>query len=171
MLEDKCIPVDAVLEVYSVHRDIGSPFIHPAVDQKLKCEICGPGVLIRGLDLTDDEVKAVEKAMNLAFTQGVITQRMQEEKAETRVPHPGGDSCDLVTVDVGNPRDYQRVAFTVKPEQSLGELARLAAVVFGWDLCASRVDIQDADDHVFGENATAADVQGPVELTSVSDTV
>jgi len=83
MLEDKCHVPEEVLEVYSVHREIGSSFIHPSVDQKLKCEICGPGVLIRGLDLTDEEVKLVEKAMNLAFTQGVITQRMQ--KSEERI--------------------------------------------------------------------------------------
>jgi hypothetical protein len=73
VIEDKSVPPVEIHEVFSVLKDVGSPFIHPSVDQHLTHEIVGPGVLMRGFNITDEEAKAIERALNLAFTQGYIT--------------------------------------------------------------------------------------------------
>jgi hypothetical protein len=79
-IDDKSHYPNKVYEVYSLLKDIASPFIPPNVDQHLTYDICGPGILMRRFHVTDEEAKALERALNLAFTQGYITRGEEEKK-------------------------------------------------------------------------------------------
>jgi hypothetical protein len=70
---------EEIHEVYRVVREVANPIIPPDVDQHLTYEIVGPGIVVRGFHLSDEEAKRLERALNLAFTQGYITRKMEDQ--------------------------------------------------------------------------------------------
>jgi len=79
-MEDRSVIPQDFHEVYLMCKELDNPLIPPHIVQNLKHTIVGPGVLITGLSLTDEAAKAIERAINIAFSQGYITAKLENDE-------------------------------------------------------------------------------------------